>query len=78
MEKLYIIKYKHIMSGTRTYNSTPIVSNDEAREHYFTESEKGDFIKKYLELKEAWYCYDLKTYVTESIKEIDIDSILNF
>ncbi|EPC8411049.1 MULTISPECIES: transcriptional regulator [Bacillus] len=69
MEKLYIIKYTHIMTGT---------GKDETRTHYFEESQKAQFLAKYVALKEAWYCYNLEAYRADKVTKLDVDSLLDF
>lgn len=64
---IYIITYTFVQVGAMDY---------EHRRYYFTQSEKGEFIKKYLSLKDKWYATDIRVFKAQA-EEINIDDILN-
>ncbi|GAB6253629.1 hypothetical protein BCSAG_49470 [Bacillus cereus] len=68
MDKIYIIKFNMILANGSIDKDT--------KTKYF--EDKGDFIKEYLKLKNAWYALDLKAYKVDKVTEFDIDSILDF
>lgn len=65
--RVYVLKYDMILASGKT---------EEGKEQFFTD--KGDFIKEYLRLKEAWYCVNLTAYRAVTMQEFDVDALLNF
>jgi hypothetical protein len=68
------------VKGTSVYilNYTVVMTNgkSEDKTQFFTD--KVEFIKEYLRLKDAWYCYNLTPLKAESIKALNLDSALDF
>ena len=84
MEKLYVIQYESIArDGSTTSISTqrgiaPLTQKDGVISLYFTEEERGEFIKQYIQLRKSWYCANLRTYKVTAFEELDIDKLLDF
>ncbi|MDY7043604.1 transcriptional regulator [Virgibacillus sp. M23] len=51
---------------------------NERRVHIFGEKEKREFIQKLESLKETWYAVDLRALKYSTVKELNVEELLDF
>jgi hypothetical protein len=44
----------------------------------YEENKKAEFLRRYLSLKDAWYCVNLETYKATNVEEINLNQVLDF